>query len=410
MSVNSDQTTVILGAGLSGLACALTLHRAAQKVLVIDQNPHVGGRVSSLRSADGFLFDQGFQVLLNSYPEVQKFVSLDTLNLRPFNSGALIFDGKNLRKLANPLRHPMEIFSTLSFPAVSLRDKGKVMALIAKAAVAQTKIATGKTSTESFLKDFGFSKEFIEVFWRPFFTGVYLDPELNTGSDFFLFLLKCFGLGQVSLPAAGMNAFPTAMAKQLPDGSVRLNTRVKSWTKNQVVLDSNEQISARQVICALDPEEGKARISKANYRGVSTYYFTGERLKEVSWGKWLVLVPNRLGLHLNHLAMLSDIAPEYSSSGKPLLSVTVVGHESVGIDTINRDIDQIAGRELSLKLVAATRVQKALPVSGGEESGFLTQDDVIYCGDRWASPSINGALQSGRLAAEYYLRGLKPIL
>ena len=410
MSVDSDQTITILGAGLAGLACALTLHRAGQKVLVIDQNPRVGGRVSSQRNADGFLIDQGFQVLLNSYPEVQKFVSLDTLNLKPFNSGALIFDGKNLRKLANPFRHPKEFFSTLSFPGVSVRDKVLVLALIGKATFTQNNIGTGRIPTESFLNDFGFSDEFIELFWRPFFTGVYLDPELSAGSDFFLFLLKCFGLGQVSLPAAGMNAFPAAMAKQLPDGSVRLNTRIKSWTKNQVVLDSNEQISARQVICALDPEEGKAGVSKTSYRSVSTHYFTGERLKELAWGKWLVLVPRRLGLHVNHLALLSDVSPEYSSSGKPLLSATVVGDESVEIDVLNREIEKIAGRELRLQLVTSTRVQRALPISGGEECGFFAQDGVLYCGDRWASPSINGALQSGRLAAEYYLRGSIPIV
>jgi hypothetical protein len=177
-----------------------------------------------------------------------------------------------------------------------------------------------------------------------------------------------------------------------------------------VVLDSNERISARQVICALDPEDGILGISKTSYRVVTTYYFTGERLKDLSWGKWLVLVPKRLGLNVNHLAMVSDVAPEYSSSGKPLLSVTVVGSQRVGLETITQEIEKIAGQELSLKLVTTTRVEKALPVSGGEESGFLTQDDVIYCGDRWASPSINGALQSGRLAAEYYLRGSKPIV
>ena len=92
----------ILGAGLSGLACATTLFRAGKKVVVLEKREKVGGRVSTEKSSEGFLFDEGFQVLLSSYPELSHFVDLETLNLQTFNSGALIFNGQKLELLANP--------------------------------------------------------------------------------------------------------------------------------------------------------------------------------------------------------------------------------------------------------------------------------------------------------------------
>ncbi|NDG26874.1 MAG: FAD-dependent oxidoreductase, partial [Proteobacteria bacterium] len=107
---------VILGAGLAGLACAKSLSEQGKTILVLEAKPKVGGRVSSFRTEKGFLVDEGFQVLLSSYPELKTTVSLDSLHLESFNSGALIFNGERLDLLANPFRHPQKVFRTLSFP------------------------------------------------------------------------------------------------------------------------------------------------------------------------------------------------------------------------------------------------------------------------------------------------------
>jgi phytoene dehydrogenase-like protein len=52
---------IIVGAGLSGLACAITLHRSGVKSLIVESTGTVGGRVKTEKTSDGFLTDVGFR-------------------------------------------------------------------------------------------------------------------------------------------------------------------------------------------------------------------------------------------------------------------------------------------------------------------------------------------------------------
>lgn len=54
--------TVVIGAGLGGLAAAIRLAAAGQRVLVLERNAAVGGKMSEVR-ADGFRFDTGPSVI-----------------------------------------------------------------------------------------------------------------------------------------------------------------------------------------------------------------------------------------------------------------------------------------------------------------------------------------------------------
>jgi len=76
---------IVIGAGLSGLCCALRLHEAGRDVTVFDQHDRVGGRIAT-DVQDGFLLDRGFQVLLTSYPEVRARASAS-----PRTPAALIY-------------------------------------------------------------------------------------------------------------------------------------------------------------------------------------------------------------------------------------------------------------------------------------------------------------------------------
>ena len=48
---------IIIGAGMSGLACATWLHRAGRPVLVLEAADGVGGRVRTDVTPDGFRLD-----------------------------------------------------------------------------------------------------------------------------------------------------------------------------------------------------------------------------------------------------------------------------------------------------------------------------------------------------------------
>lgn len=401
---------VIIGAGLSGLACAMTLQRQGFRPLIFDANGHVGGRVHTKKTDEGFLLDQGFQVLLNSYPELSHFVDLEKLNLKKFNSGALLYNGSKLELLANPIVHPETLVTSFFQNILTPKDKALTIKLVATSQFCRSDTPVGDMSTGDYLKNFGFSDEYIESFWRPFLTGVFLDPELQTGSNYFRFLIRAFSLGQVSLPENGMQALPEQMANSVGLGSIRLNEPVASWNANEVVLKSGEKIRAAQVICAFDANSRSSGSSSKNYRSVSTYYFTFDALNHAKLNsklnKWLILVPQSSGGAISHMSLVSSVSEKYGN-GQCLLSVSVVGEKSPTIEDLKLEIEKILGEALSLRYLTLSRVEKALPTNIANGDGFGLQEGVVQCGDQWCSPSINGALKSGRLAAEYVIQKMK---
>jgi phytoene dehydrogenase-like protein len=122
----SSDPVVIIGAGLSGLACAATLKKNNIPYLLIEKSNQVGGRVQTTVTKEGYRLDHGFQVLLTSYPELKNFINQKKLNLKLFNSGSLIFL-KKTRLLANPLLHPSRFFKELFSDLTPFKDKFLVL-------------------------------------------------------------------------------------------------------------------------------------------------------------------------------------------------------------------------------------------------------------------------------------------
>jgi len=262
----------------------------------------------------------------------------------------------------------------------------------------------GTKTTRQFLVDFGFSQNFIESFWEPFLSGIYLERDLEAGENFFQFLIRCFCFGKVSVPESGMGEIPKQMASRLSKDTILLNRKVKSWGAGHVAIESGEKLEAKTVVCAMDPSGWNAGFDSIKYQSVGTHYFTGEGLRSQNWGKWLLLIPKKFGFKINHLCLMSEVAPSYSSSGSPLLCVNTLGSGGSSLVDLCNELDRLAGRKLKLKHLNSVEVLKALPRSTETEGAFMQKDGVYYCGDRWSSPSINGALRSGRLAAEAILR------
>ena len=80
---------LIIGGGLTGLMCALHLHRHRKDYILVEAAGRVGGRVWT-DFQDGFLLDRGFQVYLDSYDQGIPYLDLTKLDAGYFQP-VLIF-------------------------------------------------------------------------------------------------------------------------------------------------------------------------------------------------------------------------------------------------------------------------------------------------------------------------------
>jgi hypothetical protein len=252
--------------------------------------------------------------------------------------------------------------------------------------------------TVLFLKSHGFSPKFIEGFWRPFFSGVFLDSKLSVNSDFFLFLLRCFSLGSVSLPENGMEALPLQLSQELGKNRIRYSQAVSRMGLGFVELETGPKISADIVVKAFQSKPSESHSAM-------TYYFSTSA--KLDFGKWLILIPADLGFQLNHLIMLSEISKLYAPEGQSLISAsTVKTGVAIDIGRIMAEIEIIAGTKLNLRHLRTDFIPDALPLYDSNAPDFLKTDFGYECGDHLSSPSINGAIRSGRLVGEAIVKEL----
>src|SRR5579883_1239077 len=191
MSTTAD--VLIVGAGLAGLTAAHHLRHHGLDVHVVEASDGVGGRVRT-DEVEGFRLDRGFQVLLAAYPECLQTLDYRALDLQAFRPGARVFTGRRLETVADPFREPFEALPSLFSSVGSLRDKLLVARL--RAHVTQGPIAEiwqrPERTIEQYLREFGFSGQMINRFFRPFFGGILLDRQLQPSSRLFEFLFRMF--------------------------------------------------------------------------------------------------------------------------------------------------------------------------------------------------------------------------
>ena len=223
---------VIIGAGLAGLSCALSLEAAGVSASLLEAMEAPGGRVCT-DSVEGFLLDRGFQVMLTAYPEAKRLLDESALPWKKFTPGALVWHGGRFHRFADPFRNPIGASRFLFDSIVPLSDKlrvAKLRARVQEGTIAELFTRTEKTTRE-YLHAFPFSPAIVERFFEPFFGGVFLEQDLVTSSRFFEFLLRMFSVGDTVVPAGGMQQIPLQLASRLRPGTLQTGARVTTVTR-----------------------------------------------------------------------------------------------------------------------------------------------------------------------------------
>jgi len=407
---------LIAGAGLAGLVCAQKLIRAGLEPLVLEASDAPGGRVRT-DEVDGFRLDRGFQVLLTAYPVTRQVLDYDRLDLRPFEPGALLRMDGGFHRIADPFRRPGAVLETLRAPVGTFGDKLRVarLALSLRRDSVEEILTHDESTTRDRLEALGFSPELVGAFFRPFLGGVFLDAELATSSRMFEFVFKMFGAGPVAVPAAGMGAISGQLADDLGSGSLRTGAPVASLTGDSVTLDSGERLRGKAVVVATD---GRTAVRLAGLKDVPPYrpalcwYF--EAAEPPLEQGILVLDGDGRG-PVTNLAVMSRVADTYAPPGRQLVSATILGAAQPGRELLGNVRSQMrewfGGQVDGWREIESYAIEAALPDQSPAQGGVharptRTESGLHVCGDHRVHGSIEGAIQSGLLAAEQVIQSL----
>ena len=402
---------VIIGAGIAGLTCAKYLKDSGIEALVLEASDGVGGRVRT-DIVEGFKLDRGFQVLLTSYPEARKLLNYDDLRLKTMPSGARILRGNDFFVMPNPLKNITTAPQALFAPVGNIWDKLKVLQLnlsVSNAPEPTVENPQKAQTTLAFLKEFGYSDTIIERFFRPFFRGVFLEKDLQTDATFFKFLFRQFAQGDVVVPENGMQAIPDQIAAHLSPHQIRLNTPVVKIEGRTIFLQNGENFVADKIVLATDANNAARLLGEApttSFNATDCLYFESDTPLRILGKPYLLINANATEL-IDHLVVLSDIAPSYAPEGKTLISVSVVGHNTHSAEDLIQksqiELGHWFGKNHAWRHLKTYRIPEALPqyFGVGPQNNTLKINDFTYrCGDYTAYPSLNAAIKTGREVAE----------
>ena len=408
----------IVGGGLAGLVAARHLADAGLDVTLFERRDELGGRVRS-RVVDGYTLDRGFQVMFTAYPAVRRELDLDALDLRAFSPGATIARPDHRSTLADPFRDPGALVESALNTDVSIGDKIRTLRL--RRALADEDPETlfdGPDETiREYLERWGFSERYLENFVAPFYGGITLDRSLSTDAGVFRYTFAMLSRGKTAVPADGMGAVSEQLAAHAREAGATLETDTAvdaiAGEDGEVTVETGaERVTADAAVVATDPETARELTGvdaiRTDARSCVTQYFA---LNERALDTGMRIVLNAGGDRPNTVAPLSTVAPEYAPDGRMLLGATTLGTpDASDADLATRTRDALATwypehRFDDLELVATDRIEFA---QFDQPRGFrddlpavdAPEGPVFLAGDYTNWSSIQGAMESGRVAAE----------
>jgi phytoene dehydrogenase-like protein len=225
-----------------------------------------------------------------------------------------------------------------------------------------------------------------------------------------------FASGDAVLPSQGMGAIAQQLAERLPPGTVCTNSAVARLEERGVRLTDGRQLSGRAIVVATESPTAARLVGEAQPpagRSVTCLYFAAERppVDEP------ILVLNGEGLGVvNNLCVPSRVAPAYAPPGAALVSATVLGSPAIADhpleSSVRQELQEWFGNQVKTwRHLRTYHIPFALPVQTPPALSPVAksprrQDGPWLCGDYLDTASIQGAMVSGRRAADDVLRRL----
>jgi len=309
----------------------------------------------------------------------------------------------------------------------------------------------------------GFSEAMVGRFFRPFLGGIFFDRSLGVSDRLFAFVMRMLATGSNCLPARGIGAMGEQMAAALPPRTVWVGARVEGVereaggggrarvrvarggggapgapvavvTARRAVVVASEGPEARRLIAGalassgggegggseaaalLPPSLGPPALGAPLGVGTACLYFDAP-LDAVPSGEPILYLNGGLtgpadAALVNNCCFPSTVAPSYAPAGRHLVSVSTIGTRPDLDDAAleagaRRELgawfgaDKVAAwRHLRTYRIPYAQPPQAPPTNLRRPVAVEGARGLFACGDHLDTATFDGALLSGRRAAE----------
>lgn len=379
---------LVVGAGLAGLNAAIALQNAGIDAVLLEASDRPGGRVTS-DVIDGFICDRGFQLINSKYPALQELNVIEQIDFLAAPRVIEVSLGNNRRALGDPRVAPWTALD---------RATGTIPEKLALLPFLMTHPRKDQ-SVDEVLQSLG--SVYTRVL-RPFLQGVFLTDPKNVDARYGQTIIKSFVSGTPGVPRKGVAELSKALASRV--NKIFYNIQVDSLD-GTTVHTSAGVFTSENLIIATDATTATQLLGLnevPRMAGCITWYHAVE--ENPSGNGRLVVDGQNRGPVINSI-VISDVSSSYAPVGQHLVSTTT--DLSATESDVRRHLSIIWGVSThDWQLIAKYEIPAALPIQSiGREltHGIKVAENVFVVGDHRTVPSQQGALFSGRLAAELIL-------
>jgi hypothetical protein len=383
---------------------------------------------------DGFLLDRVGQLLSTSYPGLRHTPGLEDLALRPFSPGVLVHsEGRHHRAgarrgarsgashspgaVGGALTAARALASAPRTPLGGALDQARLAAALGRIAATPPRRLLARPDLPALeaLYARGFPARSVGGFLRPLLSALLLDPDLAGSSRSAELTLRGFARGRLCVPAGGAAALPERLARTLPPGTVRTGVRVTDASTSSVTTEQSGRVNCRSLLLATGARTAAEllpglRVPAHHPVTVLHHSAPAAPLDEPA----LLVDADRAG-PVSHTAVMSEVDPSRAPRGRALVTSTVLGRPPADADRRVRDhLARLYGSPTDdwelLALHHEPEAVPAMPAPHDPRRPVRLLDGLYVCGDHRDTGTVQGALHSGRRAADAILRdfGIQP--
>ncbi len=379
---------LIVGAGLAGLNAAIHLEAAGVDVTVIESSDRAGGRVAS-DVIDGFICDRGFQLINAQYPALQELNVLKELDFIEAPRVIEVCLGNQRHVIGDPRQVPWTVFDKATG---TIPEKLALLRFILSRPKPEQSIGQALRSTGTCY----------ERVLRPFLHGVFLTDPDNVDGLYGHSIIKSLVNGKPGVPRNGVGELPKALAQRV--SNIVYNTRVDGIDQT-TVHTNNGSYTANKILIATDATTATQLLGLTEVprmAGCITWYHAVS--ENPSGNGRLIVDGQRRGPIINSVVM-SDVSSSYAPKGQHLISTTT--DLNVTESDVRRHLAIMWGTSThEWQFIAKYEIPAALPIHNVGRvlsQSLKINDHHFVAGDHRTVPSQQGALFSGRLAAQLIL-------